>query len=367
MPASRSRLANSRASGIAKRQFLASTKGSSKWWQKKSTARYWAYMRLGRLRRRSSRSRSRRSASKPRWTIWLQLSTRIQQYGKRWVMRSIPSAVWRLTSSFDQKPNVNQNDKICWEVRLGLMPYELAYDLQRKLVQARKEDAIPDVLLLCEHPHVITLGRNGQPGNLLASNHLLAQMNVEFHDTDRGGDITYHGPGQIVGYPILDLAKHRRDVRWYVNQLEEVMIRGTGDFGLRAKRVEGQHGVWIDTGASTTEEKLGALGVHLSRWVTSHGFAYNVSTDLRYFDLIVPCGIAGKRATSLERALGRAVSAQEIERCLIARFGEIFERKIDSVSLSKVQNILDGFQSSVPAATPDRDNVPVGAAKGSEV
>jgi lipoyl(octanoyl) transferase len=227
-------------------------------------------------------------------------------------MRSIPSAVWRLTSSFDQKPNVNQNEKICWEVRLGLIPYELAYDLQRKLVQARKEDAIPDVLLLCEHPHVITLGRNGQPENLLASNHLLAQMNVEFHATDRGGDITYHGPGQIVGYPILDLAKHRRDVRWYVNQLEEVMIRATADFGLGAKRVEGQHGVWIDTGASTTEEKLGALGVHLSRWVTSHGFAYNVSTDLRYFDLIVPCGIAGKRAISLERALGRHLDTEEV-------------------------------------------------------
>src|ERR1700683_1923886 len=340
MPASRSRLANSRSSGIAKRQFLASTKGSSKWWQKKSTARYWAYMRLGRLRRKSSRSRSRRSAWKPRWTIWLQLSMRIQQYGKRWVMRSIPSAVWRLTSSFDQKPNVNQNDKICWEVRLGLMPYELAYDLQQKLVQARKEDAIPDVLLLCEHPHVITLGRNGRAGHLLASNHLLAQMNVEFHAADRGGDITYHGPGQIVGYPILDLAKHRRDVRWYVNQLEEVMIRATADFGLRAKRVEGQHGVWIDTGAPATEEKLGALGVHLSRWVTSHGFAYNVSTDLRYFDLIVPCGIAGKRVTSLERALDRPVSMNDARERLMTRFASVFARDARKIEREDLLEIL---------------------------
>jgi len=281
-------------------------------------------------------------------------------------MRSIPSAVWRLTSSFDQKPNVNQNEKICWEVRLGLIPYELAYDLQRKLVQARKEDAIPDVLLLCEHPHVITLGRNGQPGNLLASNHLLAQMNVEFHATDRGGDITYHGPGQIVGYPILDLAKHRRDVRWYVNQLEEVMIRATADFGLRAKRVEGQHGVWIDTGASTTEEKLGALGVHLSRWVTSHGFAYNVSTDLRYFDLIVPCGIAGKRAISLERALGRHLDTEEVRRNFILHFGEAFERTMISVSPSELEETLAGGEFSAGAHAHERENIPAGAAKGSE-
>ncbi|HXN16831.1 MAG TPA: lipoyl(octanoyl) transferase LipB [Candidatus Binatus sp.] len=260
-----------------------------------------------------------------------------------------------------------QKEKTCWVVNVGLVPYDYASNFQWKLVQARKEGAIPDVLVLCEHPHVITLGRNGHREHLRASSHLLTQMNVEFHLSDRGGDITYHGPGQIVGYPILDLAEHKRDVRWYVGQLEEVMIRLTADFGLDAKRLEGQHGVWLDSQGGTPDEKLGALGVHLSRWVTSHGFAYNVSTDLRYFDLIVPCGIAGKRATSLERALGRAVSAQEIERCLIARFGEIFERKIDSVSLSKVQNILDGFQSSVPAATPDRDNVPVGAAKGSEV
>ena len=246
------------------------------------------------------------------------------------------------------------------------MPYELAYDLQRKLVQARKEDAIPDVLLLCEHPNVITLGRNGQSENLLASNHLLAQMNVEYHATDRGGDITYHGPGQIVGYPILDLAKHRRDVRWYVNQLEEVMIRATADFGLRAKRVEGQHGVWIDTGAPATEEKLGALGVHLSRWVTSHGFAYNVSTDLHYFDLIVPCGIAGKRAISLERALGRHLDTEEVRRNFILHFGEAFERTMISVSPSELEETLAGGEFSAGAFVLERENIPAGAAKGSE-
>src|SRR6202050_3348078 len=264
---------------------------------------------------------------------------------------------------------VNHPEKICWQVTAGLLPYDPACALQNQLVEARKAGAIPDVLLFCEHPHTITVGRNGKKEHLRANEHLLTQMNVTFHETNRGGDITYHGPGQIVGYPILDLAQHRRDVRWYVQQLEEVMIRTAADSGISAKRREGCRGVWVDTPSMdrAEEEKLGALGVHLSRWVSSHGFAYNVSTDLRYFDLIVPCGIAGKRAISLERALDRQVSSQEVQQNLIARFGEIFERKIDSVSLSKVQNILDGFQSSVPAATPDRDNVPVGAAKGSEV
>jgi lipoyl(octanoyl) transferase len=262
---------------------------------------------------------------------------------------------------------VNQKEKICWVVKLGLVPYELACKLQQELVQARKEDAIPDVLLVCEHPHVITLGRNGRPEHLLASNHLLAQMNVEFHPSDRGGDITYHGPGQIVGYPILDLTEHRRDVRWYVNQLEEVMIRATTDFGVPARRVEGQHGVWIDMGAPAAEEKLGALGVHLSRWVTSHGFAYNVSTDLRYFDLIVPCGIAGKRATSLERALGGLVDSGDVRRGLILNFGEVFERTMISVSPRELEDTLAGGDFSAGAHVRDRENVPAGAAKGSEV
>jgi lipoyl(octanoyl) transferase len=261
---------------------------------------------------------------------------------------------------------VNQKEKICWVVELGFVRYELACNLQQKLVQARKEGAIPDVLLLCEHPHVITQGRNGRGENLLASSHLLSQMNVEFHPSDRGGDITYHGPGQAVGYPILDLAEHRRDVRWYVNQLEEVMIRSTTDFGLVAKRVEGQHGVWIDPEASGAEEKLGALGVHLSRWVTSHGFAYNVSTDLRYFDLIVPCGIAGKRATSLERALGRNLTSQEVTRSLISRFGQVFERTMISISSIELEETLARDKFSTGTHVRDRESVPAGAAKGSE-
>ncbi|HVB85098.1 MAG TPA: lipoyl(octanoyl) transferase LipB [Candidatus Dormibacteraeota bacterium] len=220
---------------------------------------------------------------------------------------------------------MQQPEQICWVVDVGLIAYQPACTLQRELVEARKAGAIPDVLLLCEHPHVITLGRNGKRENLRAGERLLAQMNVELHDTDRGGDITYHGPGQIVGYPILDLAQHRRDIRWYVEQLEELMIRTTTDFGLAAHRSDANHGVWLDISAG--EAKLAALGVHLSRWVTSHGFAYNVATDLRYFDLIVPCGVAGKRATSLERALGRAVSFDEVRERLAAHFASVFLRE----------------------------------------
>ena len=232
------------------------------------------------------------------------------------------------------------NDKrpICWVVDLGLLPYVPAYRLQTLVVQARKAGVTPDVLLLCEHPHVITLGRNGKREHLRAGEHLLAQMNVTFHETNRGGDITYHGPGQIVSYPILDLAQHRRDVRWYVSHLEEVMIRASADFGVSARRIADRHGVWVD--APTGEEKLAALGVHLSRWVTSHGFAYNVATDLRYFDLIVPCGIAGKRATSLERVLDRAVSSDEVRPKLVSRFGQVFEREMILVSRAALEEAL---------------------------
>jgi lipoate-protein ligase B len=220
--------------------------------------------------------------------------------------------------------------KECWIINLGLAGYLPAWELQRQVVAARKAGAIPDVLLLCEHPHVITLGRNGKREHLHASEPLLRQMGVEFHATDRGGDITYHGPGQLVGYPILNLAGIRRDVEWYVRQLEEVMIRATSDFGLEARRVPGRTGIWVD--AAGAEEKLAAIGVHISRWVTSHGFAYNVATDLRYFDLIVPCGIADRRPTSLERALGRGVTVTEVAPRLVERFGEVLGLQMQAVA-----------------------------------
>lgn len=237
----------------------------------------------------------------------------------------------------------------------GLLPYGEAFDLQRRLVAARKARIVPDVLLLCEHPHVITLGRNGHPEHLLASQHLLRQMSVEFHSTDRGGDITYHGPGQIVGYPILDLAGIRRDVAWYLRQLEELMISVTRDFGIEATRKPGMTGVWVERAAASDSlarmaEKLAAIGVHLSRWVTSHGFAYNVSTDLRYFDLIVPCGLHGKRTTSLEAALARSVHCDEVRPVLIRRFGEIFDRSVRSVSHEFLDEVLREQEAPVHAA-----------------
>jgi len=212
--------------------------------------------------------------------------------------------------------------KSCLTVELGLIGYAEAWDLQKRLVAARKAGAIEDVLLLCEHPHVITLGRNGKREHLLASEPVLKQKGVEFHASDRGGDITYHGPGQIVGYPILNLGAIRRDVVWYVRMLEEALIRATAEFGLNAERVAGKTGIWVHSEGK--EEKLAAIGVHISRWVTSHGFAYNVATDLRYFDLIVPCGIADCRATSLEKLLGRRVEYQEVAPRLANYLGEVF-------------------------------------------
>ena len=212
--------------------------------------------------------------------------------------------------------------RTCYVIELGLMGYAEAWEVQKRVVAARKAGAVSDVLLFCEHPHVITLGRNGKREHLLASEDVLRQKGVEFHETDRGGDITYHGPGQIVGYPILDLDALRRDVHWYVRMLEECMIRATAEFGTVARREEGKTGIWVQAGEA--EEKLAALGVHISRWVTSHGFAYNVATDLRYFDLIVPCGITQRQATSLEKLLGRGVKRSEVTSLLAKHFGEVF-------------------------------------------
>jgi lipoate-protein ligase B len=229
-------------------------------------------------------------------------------------------------------------------VDLGLVPYLPACEWQRRLVQARKSGAIPDVLLLCEHPHVITLGRNGKRDNLRVNERLLVRQNVEFHSTDRGGDITYHGPGQIVGYPILDLSDHRRDVRWYVTQLEEVMIRAAADFGVTAKRDAEHRGVWVTGPAG--DEKLAALGVHLSRWITSHGFAFNVSTDLRYFDWMVPCGIADCLATSLEKLLGRGLESDEVKPRLVAHFAEIFGCQMKALSVAELAQALPEQEES---------------------
>lgn len=241
---------------------------------------------------------------------------------------------------------MTSDEKTCLAIDLGLIGYADAFELQKRVVVARKAGAIGDVLLICQHPHVITMGRNGKPANVLASEHVMRQMNVQLNETDRGGDVTYHGPGQVVGYPIVNLGEIRRDVVWYVRQLEEVMIRATADFGAEVKRLPGMTGIWANT--PDGEEKLGAIGVHISRWVTSHGFAYNVATDLRYFDLIVPCGLAGKRATSLEKVLNRSVPLWAAAQSLVAQFGEIFGLRMQQATRGELEAAL--ARESVPAS-----------------
>ncbi|MEP7308927.1 MAG: lipoyl(octanoyl) transferase LipB [Acidobacteriota bacterium] len=209
------------------------------------------------------------------------------------------------------------------EVRdLGRRPYVEALALQRALVEQRQRGEVGDLLLLVEHPHVLTLGVRGDGGrgHILATPDELASRGVELHESGRGGDITYHGPGQLVGYPILDLKPDRCDVHLYIRDLEEVLIRTAGDYGVTATRIGGLSGVWIG------EEKLAAIGVRIARWVTSHGFALNLTTDLEYFNLIVPCGIVGRGVTSLERLVGGPVNRHEVEARLVAHFCEVFER-----------------------------------------
>ena len=241
----------------------------------------------------------------------------------------------------------------CWTIDLGLIGYERAWELQKRIVAARKLALIPDVLLLCEHPHVITMGRNGRAEHLLASEAVLRAKDVEFHATNRGGDITYHGPGQLVAYPILNLAEIRRDVGWYVRQLEEAMIRTTAEYGIVAERREGRTGIWVDVteaNGSATEEKLGAIGVHISRWVSSHGLAYNVATDLSYFDLIVPCGIAGKRATSLTRLVDREIKMSDAAPRLVQHLGNSFGRTMRVVSQAELEGALVAQETPVIVA-----------------
>jgi lipoyl(octanoyl) transferase len=212
------------------------------------------------------------------------------------------------------------------------MPYAEALALQRSLVEDRRAGRIDDMLLLVEHPHVLTLGVRGDGGrsHILVTPEALASRGVEVHETGRGGDITYHGPGQIVGYPIIDLKPDRCDVHRYVRDLEEVLIRTAAGYGIVGERVEGLTGVWVG------REKLAAIGVRIARWITSHGFALNVSTNLEYFDLIVPCGIADRGVTSLERLLGRAVDRREVEEYLVANLRDVFAfEHLDNSVLSR--------------------------------
>ena len=244
--------------------------------------------------------------------------------------------------------------KTCCLVDLGLLPYARSLDLQYRVAAARKAGAVPDVLLLCQHPHVITQGRNGKPEHLLGSEGVLRQMGVDFFETRRGGDVTYHGPGQLVAYSIFDLNGLKRDLVWFVRCLEQVMIAASMDMGVPAERLEpnwsGKTGVWVHPEPSREgfpPTKLGAIGVHVSRWVTTHGLAWNVSTDLRYFDLIVPCGIAGCRAASLEQVLGRAVDFKEASRSLARQMAATFGLTMEPVPLMQLEDSLREFEAEV--------------------
>jgi len=234
--------------------------------------------------------------------------------------------------------------------RLGVVPYDEALALQRALVEQRKQGEIPDTLLLVQHPHVLTLGVKGDGGrgHILAPSERLAAMGVEVLETGRGGDVTYHGPGQLVAYPIIDLDPDRRDVHRYVRDLEEVMIRVCAACGVTAGRIPGKSGAWVRVPAAGTgtalvaepesgaglPEKIGAVGVRISRWITSHGVALNVWTDLEYFQLIVPCGIAEYGVTSLEREIGVQIAMDQIEARFVQSFGEVFDRRPVSIDAS---------------------------------
>jgi lipoyl(octanoyl) transferase len=230
-------------------------------------------------------------------------------------------------------PSVLETLATCELVELGRMGYADALALQNNVVERRKRGEIPDQLLIVEHPHVVTMGRNGHAENVLATPQILERAGIELHHTDRGGDVTYHGPGQIVGYPIFDLREWKRDVVAYLRALEQVLIEALADFGIAAGRMPGATGVWVE-GA-----KIAAIGVHISRWVTSHGFALNLDTDLDYFKYIVPCGLT-QPVTSM-RALGcpmnRTASRAEVTTSVARAFGRIFERDVRGAKMEKAK------------------------------
>ena len=220
-----------------------------------------------------------------------------------------------------------------WVERLGLLEYGKALEYQRAVAQARVAGTIEeDVLLLVEHPPVVTLGRSAKDQNLLASPELLAARGVELFEVERGGDVTFHGPGQLVGYPIFDLKRHKRDLHWYLRQVEEALIQTIGEFGIPGERQAGYTGVW------TENRKIASIGVHARDWVTWHGFALNVSTDLGYFDLIVPCGIQAVTMTSMSVELEIPVDVELVEDAVTSAFASVFS--LSALSVSDLGNRL---------------------------
>lgn len=237
---------------------------------------------------------------------------------------------------------------------LGKIEYGAAWQFQEELMQkglkvkalrynAADDDIINDTpidnyLLFCEHPHVYTLGKSGHMENLLVNDQRLKELEVSFYKTNRGGDITYHGPGQIVGYPILDLEQYYTDLGKYMRNLEEVIIRTIGHYGIIGDRLPGSTGVWLDPDVPLKARKICAMGVRSSRWITMHGFALNVNTELKYFDYIVPCGISDKRVTSIQQELGHEVDEIEVKRILKEEFANIFNSSI--VAFGEEEKVL---------------------------
>jgi len=212
--------------------------------------------------------------------------------------------------------------KECNILKLGIVDYAKAYDLQKNLLQKRIEDKCPNYLLLLQHNPVITMGRNGNKDNILVSRSALKSAGVELYEIDRGGDVTYHGPGQLTGYPIIHLRYFKKDVHWYLRQLEEVIIKVLAQYNITGKRLEGYTGVWVG------DEKIAAIGIAIRRWVTYHGFAFNIHPDMSHFGMIKPCGITDKNVISLEKLLGRRVDVDEVEDMTASSFAEVFGVKL---------------------------------------
>ena len=244
----------------------------------------------------------------------------------------VPSDVHRPTSN------------ALWAVHLGRRPYAEALELQRAAARLRITGEIAeDLLILVEHPPVVTLGRSSKDAHLVASAELLAARGVELFEVERGGDVTFHGPGQLVGYPIVDLKRHRQDLHWYLRQVEEALIRAIARHGLAGWRSPGYTGVWVGDEPDVVggTRKLASIGVHARDWVTWHGFALNVATDLAYFDLIVPCGIPGVTMTSLRRELGdRAPSLDAFAVDAAAAFGEVFGLRVETLPADRLTELL---------------------------
>ena len=246
-------------------------------------------------------------------------------------------------------------------VDLGRLPYAQAWSLQREIAKARIAGEVPqDVLLLVEHPPVVTLGRSSKEAHLVASRELLAASGVELYEVERGGDVTFHGPGQLVGYPIVDLKRHRQDLHWYLRQVEESLIRGIAGYGLRGFRVPGYTGVWVGeevdemSKVSPATRKLASIGVHARDWVTWHGFALNVSTDLRWFDLIVPCGIQSVAMTTIARELDASQAERADGAPTLADAGDRVGAALAAVfSLEAVSTPLDWFRGAGVALAAD--------------